>query len=220
MYYNEPCLPFFSRNPLEGVSQADNNTFSTSKRSSLTHKSIHPVRKRNNSNVLNKENVECTFEPRINQDGKKKRTVDRFVKDQEEFQRTKERKIQQLRLEINRNEEESITATPQIDRNSKHITASHRSSIRDNIFDRLSRDRSPSHPAPEEYLFSPKILSRSKSIVRNADVGSLLYEDARRRQEKEQMVVESSRRQIDLMMSPKINRNTNALVLRKILAEF
>lgn len=34
------------------------------------------------------------------------------------------------------------------------------------------------------------------------------------------MAVESSRRQIDSMMSPKINRNTNSLVLRKILAEF
>jgi hypothetical protein len=43
--------------------------------------------------------------------------------------------------------------------------------------------------APKEYLFSPKILSRSKSIVRKSDVGSLLYEDAKRRQEKEQMMV-------------------------------
>jgi hypothetical protein len=34
------------------------------------------------------------------------------------------------------------------------------------------------------------------------------------------MVVESSRRQIDSMMSPKINKNTNCLVLRKILGEF
>lgn len=31
--------------------------------------------------------------------------------------------------------------------------------------------------------------------------------------------MESSRRQIDAMMSPKINRNTNALVLRKIQGE-
>lgn len=84
MYYNEPCLPLFSRNPLEVASQPDNNTFSTSKRSSITHKpSIQPIRKRNNSNTINKENIECTFEPKINPDGKKKRTVDKFVKDQE-----------------------------------------------------------------------------------------------------------------------------------------
>lgn len=81
MYYNEPCLPLFSRNPFEGVSQAENNTFSTSKRSSVTHKQslntlAHPSKKRNNSHALtNKENEECTFEPRVNPDGKKKRTV-------------------------------------------------------------------------------------------------------------------------------------------------
>ena len=47
----------------------------------------------------------------------------------------------------------------------------------------------------------------------------MLYEDALRRQEKEQIVAESERKQRDLMMSPKINRNTNALVLRKIWSE-
>jgi hypothetical protein len=123
-------------------------------------------------------------------------------------------------MEINRNEDESMTGTPQIDRMSKQITASHRSSIRDNIFDRLSREKSISHAAPEEYLFSPKILTRSKSIVRKSDVGNLLYDDAKRRLEKEQMVIESERKQIDMMMSPKINKNTNLLVLKKINSEF
>lgn len=113
-----------------------------------------------------------------------------------------------------------MTGTPQIDRMSKQITASHRSSIKDNIFDRLSREKSTSHAAPEEYLFSPKILSRSKSIVRKTDVGNLLYDDAKRRQEKEQIMIESERKQIDMMMSPKINKNTNMLVLKKINAEF
>ena len=53
-------------------------------------------------------------------------------------------------------------------------------------------------------------------MVRRANVSNLLYEDALRRQEKEQIVAESERKQRDLMMSPKINSNTNALVLRKI----
>lgn len=97
-------------------------------------------------------------------------------------------KIQQLRQEINRTEEESMTGTPHVDRMSRQITASQRSSIRDNTFDRLSREKS-AITAPEEYLFSPKILSRSKSIVRKTDVSSLLYDDAKRRQEKEQMLL-------------------------------
>lgn len=139
---------------------------------------------------MNKENVECTFEPRINETSKNKRSVEKFLKDQESFQRTKEMKIQQLRQEINRTEEESMAGTPHVDRMSRQITASQRSSIKDNTFDRLSRERSTT-TAPEEYLFSPKILSRSKSIVRKMDVSSLLYDDAKRRQEKEQMVVES-----------------------------
>ena len=139
---------------------------------------------------MNKENVECTFEPRINETSKNKRSVEKFLKDQESFQRAKEMKIQQLRQEINRTEEESMTCTPHVDRMSRQITASQRSSIKDNTFDRLSRERSTT-TAPEEYLFSPKILSRSKSIVRKMDVSSLLYDDAKRRQEKEQMVVES-----------------------------
>lgn len=139
---------------------------------------------------MNKENVECTFEPRINETSKNKRSVEKFLKDQESFQRAKEMKIQQLRQEINRTEEESMTGTPHVDRMSRQITASQRSSIKDNTFDRLSRERSTT-TAPEEYLFSPKILSRSKSIVRKMDVSSLLYDDAKRRQEKEQMVVES-----------------------------
>lgn len=139
---------------------------------------------------MNKENAECTFEPRVNPDGKPKRTLGKFVADQENFQRAKEMKIRQLRMEINRTEDEHMTGTPQIDRNSKQITGSHRSSIREHPCDRLSRDRSGSHVTPyEEYLFSPKILSRSKSMVRKTDVGSLLYEDALRRQEKEQMAV-------------------------------
>lgn len=83
-----------------------------------------------------------------------------------------------------------MTGTPHVDRMSRQITASQRSSIKDNTFDRLSRERSTT-TAPEEYLFSPKILSRSKSIVRKMDVSSLLYDDAKRRQEKEHMVVES-----------------------------
>lgn len=33
------------------------------------------------------------------------------------------------------------------------------------------------------------------------------------------MIIESERKQIDLMMSPKINKNTNALVLKKINTE-
>jgi hypothetical protein len=60
--------------------------------------------------------------------------VERFVNDQENYQRAKEMKIQQLRMEINRTEEEEHTGAPQIDRLSKQITASHRSSLRDNIF--------------------------------------------------------------------------------------
>lgn len=51
---------------------------------------------------MNKENVECTFEPRINETSKNKRSVEKFLKDQESFQRAKEMKIQQLRQEINR----------------------------------------------------------------------------------------------------------------------
>ena len=69
-----------------------------------------------------------------NPDGREKRTAEKFVRDQESYQRAKELKIQQLRMEMNRTEEESATGTPQIDRISKQITACHRSSLRDNIF--------------------------------------------------------------------------------------
>ena len=69
-----------------------------------------------------------------NPDGREKRTVEKFFHDQESYQRAKELKIQQLRMEMNRTEEESVTGTPHIDRISKQITASHRSSLRDNIF--------------------------------------------------------------------------------------
>jgi hypothetical protein len=56
--------------------------------------------------------------------------------------------------------------------------------------------------------------------VRKVDVGSLLYDDAKRRQEREQIAIESERRKIDSLMSPKINKNTNLLVLKKINSEF
>jgi hypothetical protein len=69
-------------------------------------------------------------------------------------------------------------------------------------------------------MFSPKILRRSKQLSRKLDVSTLLYGDALRRQEKEQCLQESERRQMGLLMSPKINRNTNALVLRRISSEF
>ena len=65
-------------------------------------------------------------------------------------------------------------------------------------------------------MFSPKILGKSKSIQRKLNVSTLLYEDALRRQEKEINVQESQAKQIDMMMSPKINPNTNSLVLNKI----
>lgn len=53
-------------------------------------------------------------------------------------------------------------------------------------------------------------------MVRKTNVSALLYEDALRRQEKEHFMLESERRQIDLLMTPKINSNTNTLVLKKI----
>jgi len=82
--------------------------------------------------------------------------------------------------------------------------------------ERFTTDYSQHNMPEEESMFSPKILNKSKSMVRKTNVSTLLYEDALRRQEKELFLLESERRQIDLQMTPKINSNTNALVLKKM----
>lgn len=38
-------------------------------------------------------------------------------------------------------------------------------------------------------MFNPKILKKSKSLVRKVDVSTLLFQDAKRRQEKEQLMI-------------------------------
>jgi hypothetical protein len=85
-----------------------------------------------------------------------------------------------------------------------------------NIFQRLATR--PPERLQTTYSFSPQILNRSQSIKRTADVSSLLYNDAKRRQEKSQFMAETERSLTD-RASPKINDNARRLAGRKILAE-
>lgn len=55
----------------------------------------------------------------------------------------------------------------------------------ESVFERLSREKTVVHDVFEqEDMFAPKICAKSKSLKRDKDVGSLLYEDAKRRQQK------------------------------------
>jgi hypothetical protein len=59
-------------------------------------------------------------------------------------------KIQQLRQEINRSEDEENTGRPSIDGRSKMIANSQNSSLKQtNIFERLSKDKEIIYCAPE-----------------------------------------------------------------------
>ena len=80
-----------------------------------------------------------------------------------------------------------MTLSPHIDAGSRRMAVRQNSS--GSIFERLATI------VPKKvqtgYSFSPQILNRSQSIKRNADVSSLLYEDARRRQEKSLFMAET-----------------------------
>lgn len=66
-------------------------------------------------------------------------------------------------------------------------------------------------------MFSPKICVKSKTMRREKDVASLLYEDAQRRRQKEEMNFQEL---LKKEFTPQINSNTNDLVIRKIYNEF
>ena len=51
------------------------------------------------------------------------------------------------------------------------------------VFTRLTQNRSRVEKAMEENLFIPKILKKSKSLKRQETVDSLLYSDAKRRKQ-------------------------------------
>lgn len=66
-----------------------------------------------------KESIDFTFEPKLLKNNDKKRSLEKFIQDQEKFLSNKELKIQQLRNEINKSEDDEMTGTPQINRHSK-----------------------------------------------------------------------------------------------------
>jgi len=66
-----------------------------------------------------KESIDFTFEPKLLKNNDKKRSLEKFIKDQEKFLSNKELKIQQLRNEINKSEDDEMTGTPQINKHSK-----------------------------------------------------------------------------------------------------
>lgn len=53
-----------------------------------------------------KESIDFTFEPKLLKNNEKKRSLEKFIKDQEKFLSNKELKIQQLRNEINKSEDD------------------------------------------------------------------------------------------------------------------
>lgn len=101
------------------------------------------------------------------------------MKDQSLMTSSKELKIQQLRLEINKCEEDEFTGKTSMEAVCRQNTPSQRNSLKNTQYLQKKTNRSITS---EEEMFSPKILSRSKSLVRKTDVSSLLYDDARRRQ--------------------------------------
>jgi hypothetical protein len=60
--------------------------------------------------------------------------LDKFLKDQEKYQLSKEEKIQMLRLEINKSEDEENTGKPQIDSNSKLLVSNTNKSRSPSLF--------------------------------------------------------------------------------------
>ena len=86
------------------------------------------------------------------------------------------------------------------------------------MVDRLCQKKLFEQIQDDEELFSPKILPRSQSLKREQDVSKLLHSDALRRQEKKDFI--EAEKATKLNHTPKINRNTQDLVCKKILAEF
>lgn len=102
MHYNEPSGPRVTRNPLSDKSSFV-NTITHSKKSSVMLKQSFFQSKQSVSDISkSKESIDFTFEPKLFKNNDKKRSLEKFIKDQEKFLSNKELKIQQLRNEINR----------------------------------------------------------------------------------------------------------------------
>lgn len=195
--------PFQTRNPLAG--RRVNSTLPPSAQKH-TLKTDHSLL----------ETEECTFEPRTNKPSASKRSLEKFLRDQQAFEQSRERKLQQMREEQQSSERAEATLSPAIDPGSRKMVGRQGSS--GSIFERLAVRAAPR--LQTGYSFSPQILNRSQSIKRNADISSLLYNDARRRQEKSQFLAETERSLTDRnSLNPQINSNAGRLAGRKVLAE-
>lgn len=159
------------------------------------------------------EDKECTFAPKIN--GYRNRNLGEFLDFQKGFVEKKEMKIARIKEELNNKESVEFTGKPSIDSRSRRMAEK---AVGEPVFARLSRDKERSESAERDQNFQPRILGKSKSLSRNDPVGELLYSDAQRRIEKEKMTARESAKKS--CMAPRINNNTEKLVVRGIKQEF
>eukprot|EP01017_Pseudomicrothorax_dubius_P048145 TRINITY_DN870_c0_g1_i8.p1 TRINITY_DN870_c0_g1~~TRINITY_DN870_c0_g1_i8.p1 ORF type:complete len:933 (+),score=197.55 TRINITY_DN870_c0_g1_i8:99-2897(+) len=141
----------------------------------------------------------CSFQPKVRTNSKR-RSVEGFLKDQRTFVDVVEEKKRQLAqvAELERSTHETfkpkISATSQllVEKTVRANSVSYQTPRRGQLYtsQRGRMNKEASRIATEEQLFfTPKINDRSKRLQREDSVESILFSDARRRQEKRESKV-------------------------------